>query len=193
MPRKRSKPITLELTDRDYRRLRRRLEDLEDAETRAERRDAAAALERLADELELDDATMDALESGSVGFADDDEDSRADDDRRQRGRSRSSDDDGGHRRSRGQSSGGRRDDDDDDGDGGRVLVRRAADDDDDDDDGDAGGGKVRSLRQLRDDPDGRPPKRRADRTPARTPETTHWFNRPLGRRDDAGDGKRAAS
>jgi hypothetical protein len=173
MPRKRSKPITLELTDRDYRRLRRRLEDLEDAETRAERRDAAAALERLADELELDDATMDAL---------------------QRGRSRSSDDDGGHRRSRGQSSGGRRDDDDDDGDGGRVLVRRAADDDDDDDDdGDAGGGKVRSLRQLRDDPDGRPPKRRADRTPARTPETTHWFNRPLGRRDDAGDGKRAAS
>jgi hypothetical protein len=151
MPRKRSKPITLELTDRDYRRLRRRLEDLEDAETRAERRDAAAALERLADELELDDATMDALER-------------------------------------------RRDDDDDDGDGGRVLVRRAADDDDDDDDdGDAGGGKVRSLRQLRDDPDGRPPKRRADRTPARTPETTHWFNRPLGRRDDAGDGKRAAS
>jgi hypothetical protein len=174
MPRKRSKPITLELTDRDYRRLRRRLEDLEDAETRAERRDAAAALERLADELELDDATMDALESGSVGFADDDEDSRADDDRRQRGRSRSSDDDGGHRRSRGQSS-------------------AADDDDDDDDDGDAGGGKVRSLRQLRDDPDGRPPKRRADRTPARTPETTHWFNRPLGRRDDAGDGKRAAS
>jgi hypothetical protein len=190
MPRRRQQPTTLELSDRDYNRLRRRLEDLEDADTRAEVREAEAALERLAAQLKLDDDLTEDLLEGRVQLADDDDDGDGDGRSSSRRRRDDDDDDG----ARGRRSSSRRRDDDDDGRSGSGAgrarrLRRAADDDDggsDDDDAGDGGRRAGSLRQLRRDPDAQVTRRKKDAKPAATPDTTHWFHRPVGRREVTG-------
>lgn len=186
MARRRKTPKQLELSDRDYARLQRRLADVQDADTRQERRDAEASLERLAEQLELDDDVVDALLDGDVELRDSDDDS--DDDRRRDDR----DDDRGRSPRRARSRA--RDDDDDRATGTRRprrLVAARSDDDSDDDDGDDDDGDdrrrdARSLKDMSDDPNARPPRRpKEDRKPERTPDTTHWFHQPLIRRGQA--------